>query len=99
MTFHTNRRTPAQGARCANKGRTRNSRIVVTLPNDDMACLCWWAAKKGVPAATVLRNAVWSYLQCVRGDFEREQATSDAGLASAGSGNPRVGELNISDQP
>lgn len=51
----------------------KSPRIVVSLPPADMELLTWWAAKKGVPVATVLRNAVWSYLQCVRPDFERER--------------------------
>lgn len=73
MTFHTNRLSTKRAQGSA-PGACVSPRIAVSLPEDDMACLVWWAAKKGVPAATVLRNAVWAYLQCVRADFERERS-------------------------
>lgn len=72
MTFHASRLS-AKRARGSAPGDCVSPRIAVSLPEADMACLCWWAAKKGVPVATVMRNAVWAYLQCVRADFEREK--------------------------
>lgn len=76
MVFHTSRLKPACGSTkngINKRGRPeRSPRIALSLPADDMACLVWWAAKKGVPVASVLRNAVWAYLQVVRAEFERE---------------------------
>lgn len=70
VTFHTTRQSSASGSTA---GTATSPRIAVSLPPEDMACLTWWAAKKGVPVADVLRSAVWSYLMPVRADFEKER--------------------------
>lgn len=66
MTYHSTRKGCAQG--CGDK----SLRIAVSLPPDDMRRLSWLAAKRGVPVASVLRDAVWSYLLPIAIDADAE---------------------------
>jgi non-ribosomal peptide synthetase component F len=52
--------------------------ISVDLPTDDLARLTWWAEKKGVPVAVVLRDAVWAYLLPVRDDYATSKSKAAA---------------------
>lgn len=73
MTYHTRRKKPGAGTTGSNpNGQRLSPRIAVSLPADDMRHLHWWAEKKGLPVAAILRDAVWPYLLPVAADADRE---------------------------
>lgn len=73
MTYHATRSRPAVGSRRTNAmGQKLSPRISVALPADDMRRLTWFAAKKGKPVASILRDAVWAYLLPVAADADKE---------------------------
>ena len=75
MTYHATRSKPAAGSVGSNPlGHKLSPRIAVSIPDDDMRVLAWWAAKKGKPVASVVRDAVWAYLLPVRADADKEQS-------------------------
>lgn len=73
MTFHKTRdKRKARGTTSNGKReRQRSPRIVVSIDADDFRRLAWWANRKGVPTAAVIRDAVRAYLLPVRVDADR----------------------------
>lgn len=66
MTAHTCRyKRPARGAVAGNL-----SRIMVSLPPDDMRRLTWLAERRKIPVARLLRIAVWAYLLPIAPDAD-----------------------------
>ena len=67
MTVHATRtKRQAQGAKTGNMVR-----VMCSLDPDDMRRITWWANKKGVPVAYMLRLAVWAYLRPIAEDADR----------------------------
>ena len=77
MGFHATRARAARAPAGVNRF-DRSPSISVTLPPEDMRRLKWWAAKKGLPVASILRDAIWAYLLPIAGDADaahrKEQA-------------------------
>lgn len=73
MTFHKTRAKRKAHGTTKNGNRTErhSPRIVVSIDADDMRRLAWWANRKGVPTAAVIRDAVRAYLLPVRVDADR----------------------------
>lgn len=56
MTAHKIRRTVAKASRCG-----QYDRIAASLPEEDMRLVLWWADRKKIPAAQVIRDAVSAF--------------------------------------
>lgn len=61
MTFHSKRKRPAKGAKLAAK-RHSTPRLAASIPDEDLALLTRLAARKGIPASQVIRDAIFAYL-------------------------------------
>lgn len=73
MTYHATRKGCAEGSLSVDD---KSPRIAVSLPPDDMRRLAWLAAKRGVPVASVLRDAVWAYLLPIAIDADADHRRS-----------------------
>jgi len=70
MSAHAIRlKRTAKGARAG-----KMVRVMASLPPDDMRRLTWLAAKRRVPVANVLRDAVYAYMLPIAADADREVA-------------------------
>jgi hypothetical protein len=77
MTFHSRRRKPGKVTKPTNElGHDMSPRIAVSLPEDDMRRLVWYANKIGKPVAHLVRLAVWAYLLPIASDADKAGAAS-----------------------
>jgi hypothetical protein len=72
MTFHTTGSDqPATGGKCeGGTDESKSPRIAVSLDPDDFRRLAWFAHKKKVPLAEMVRRAVSAYLMPIKVDAD-----------------------------
>jgi len=72
VTAHTCRfKKPAKGAKVG-----KLVRVAVSLPEEDMRRVLWLAEQRKVPAAKILRDAVWAYMLPIRTQADAAKAAS-----------------------